>query len=166
MITSSLLLLPHLLVSADIPGKPLKILWLEYICRLRSWGRKSCCKSKNEAYSKILPLAAFAKLQRADFKDRLSSTTNLPVVKDNIYSSFLHISIKCREFLFHYPGEKGELPDSLHSRKGRVTRLMCKPLPVCISLVLAKSWAFWGKLQRKLKLSISASDLNRQVHLI
>lgn len=33
-------------------------------------------------------MAAFAKLQRADFKDRLSSTASLPVVKGNIYSLF------------------------------------------------------------------------------
>lgn len=100
-------------------------------------GRTGCYNGKNEAYSKILPVAAFTKLLRADFKARLLSKANLPVVRVIFISH--HIFIECRDFPLHHPEGKGKLPSSLCSRKGGVTHLVGKFLPVRISLISAKS---------------------------
>lgn len=82
-------------------------------------------------------MAAFTKPLRADFKDRLLSKANLPVVRVI--------------FIFHHFHRVQRLATSLSRRerpapqlalfqKGGVTHLVGKFLPVCISLISAKSW--------------------------
>lgn len=77
-----------------LPGKPLKKWWLEYVYRFRSGRRESLSNCRMKLILKFCPW------QRADFMDRLSSTTLLPIVRGNIYSSFFTFSQSIENFHF------------------------------------------------------------------